>query len=73
VGWPEQRVKYISMASLDLKSLTTTEVYEMLMEYTNRYTRMMNTGIRGKEFKECEEIILRLQEEIKNRQKVTGK
>jgi hypothetical protein len=61
------------MTALDLKTLTTAEVYEKLMEYTNRYTRMMNTGVRGKEFKECEEIILRLQEEINNRQKVTGK
>jgi hypothetical protein len=55
--------------SLALKTMTLSEVYELLMEYTNKYTRMMNAGVRGKEFKECEEMILRLQKEINDRQK----
>ena len=53
--------------------MTTSEVYELLMKYTNQYTRIMNTGMRGREFKECEEIILKLQEEINYRQKIMEK
>jgi deoxyhypusine synthase len=51
--------------------MTLFEIYELLMEYTHQYTRMMNTGVRGKEFKECEEMILRLQEEISERRKIS--
>ncbi len=56
---------------LHLKTLTPFEVYELLMNYTHQYTRMMNAGVRGKEFKECEEMILKLQEEINERRKVS--
>ena len=56
---------------LHLKTMTLFEIYELLMEYTHQYTRMMNTGVRGKAFKECEEMILKLQEEINERRKTS--
>ena len=58
---------------LHLKTMTLFEIYELLMEYTHQYTRMMNAGVRGKEFKECEQMILSLQEEINNRNNTSGK
>lgn len=61
--------KFNTNNDLHLKTLTLFQIYELLMEYTHQYTRMMNAGVRGKEFKECEEMILRLQKEISERQK----
>ena len=55
--------------SIALKTMTTAEIYELLMKYTNQYTRMMNADVRGTEFKECQEIILKLQEEINERKR----
>ena len=56
---------------IHLKKMTLSEMYELLMDYTHQYTRMMNGGVRGKEFKECEEMILRLQEEINERRNIS--
>ena len=63
--------KFNTNNDLHLKTLTLFQIYELLMEYTHQYTRMMNAGVRGKEFKECEEMILRLQEEINERRKTS--
>jgi hypothetical protein len=52
-----------------LRTMTTSEIYDLLMEYTKQYTTMMNADTRGREFKECEEIILKLQAEVSERQK----
>lgn len=57
--------------TLNLKTMTLAQIYELLMEYTHKYTGMMNTGMRGNEFKECREMILKLQEEITERQKIS--
>jgi hypothetical protein len=56
-----------------LKKMTLLEIYELLMDYTRQYTHMMNAGIRGKQLKECEEMILKLQEEINERRKISEK
>ena len=50
-----------------LSTMSLSQLYELLIEYTHKYTKMINEGSKGEDFKKYEEIIIGLQSEISKR------
>lgn len=48
-------------------------IFDLLAEYTAKYTRMMNEGAPDVEFEKSEEIIISLQNEIERRRTMPAK
>jgi hypothetical protein len=56
----------------DLTQLDLSAIFDLLAEYTAKYTRMMNEGAPDIEFENSEEIIISLQNEIARRRSMTA-
>ena len=48
----------------DLKNMKLSALYDLLADYTSKYTLMMRWGGVSEGFKECRDAILQLQNEI---------
>jgi hypothetical protein len=51
----------------DFKDLEISTLYDLLADYTSKYTLMMRWGNPSNGFDECKDIILQLQKEIDSR------
>jgi len=52
-----------------LRTYATSELIDMLSQYTANYTKMLSQGILGEEYLRCKEAIKAIQSEIELRQK----
>jgi len=60
-------------AMQDIKQLELSALYELLAEYTSRFTHMLANGASETEFTACKETIVDLQLEIESRKlKMSG-
>ena len=51
----------------DLKNLELSALYDLLADYTSKYTLLMRWGGKSDGFDECRDTILQLQNEIDSR------
>jgi hypothetical protein len=51
----------------DFSNLNLSALFDLLASYTQKYTLMLRDWGPAPEFKECEELILKLQTEIESR------
>ena len=53
---------------MDLRTLDTSQLMDMLVKYTIEYTKMLNDGTSQEEYLKCKEAIKAIQAEIELRQ-----